>query len=222
MTVTDIDPAPSAQAGAPVLYLERAEVLFRAVSNAMLFAAPASSDVPALSVVRFERDKDGKLTILALDRYRLFMQTVEHRAGSEAGEFAFSLGLDDAKQLATVLKGAGSMGSAMLVVEAERLRVQAGAAEITLRPLIDYSFPDYRKLMPKEDATVGVDAIAFNPRFLADLGKLKHDRAAAGLPAHFTFFGSGKPALIRFTDGLTLLHMPVPLGPAQPQPAKAA
>jgi DNA polymerase III sliding clamp (beta) subunit (PCNA family) len=208
MTATLIESAPSAQVVTPVLQVDYAEALFRAVSNALLFAA-GKREEPLLQVVRVERDSDGTLRAMSTDRYRYFIQTVEHTYETDPGQFKFSLTLDDAKQVLNLLKTAGPILGAQLALEESRLKVRAGISEITVQAHAEFTFPEHQKVAMRDDAAADIGVIAFNPRFLADLGKLKFDRASAGGPAHFKFFGPARPVLIRFIGGVTILHMPV-------------
>ncbi|MEV5264754.1 hypothetical protein [Streptomyces werraensis] len=219
MTVTAIESAKSAKAvesekpAAPVLYVDSAEPLWRAVVNATLFASTEET-LQVIHAVHFHRDTEGNLNVVSTDRYRMFMDKVEHRAGTDVGEFAFSVSLPDAKQLATVLKGAGKL-SVMLVVEEDRVRVQAGNSEMTLQ-FVAGDFPKYHKLVPARDAeAVATDVIAFNPKFLAALGKLKFARGT-GYMARFRLFGTNKPALVEYAEGPTVLQMPVRLNEEKP------
>lgn len=223
MTVTPIENAPSARkAAAPVLTMN-GQALWRAVYNAMLFAC-TDETLPSINVVRFERTKDGVLELMSTDRYRLFFDAVEHRAGSEDGAFAFSLALADCKQLLTVLKGAGRLGDAVLIVEDDRLRVQVNGSEMALRLYTDGEFPKTRGLLLKEEDAQEVTGLALNPKFLSDLGKLKFASGGHnGNPARFSFYGRNKPVMMRFPDGPTILQMTVRLSEpaAKPEPAKS-
>ncbi|MGW3153785.1 hypothetical protein [Streptomyces sp. NPDC001089] len=206
MTVTLPEAQPTAADSAPVLYVEKAEVLLNAVSNAMLFTAAANSDVPVLRAVRFVRDKDGAFTLLATDRYRLFSQTVEHTA-DEGAEFAFSLEFEDAKRLTQILKAAGRILGAALTVQANGLKVLVNGTEANIPFHHEGEFPKVKGLIPDPASAVATETIHLNPNFLAHLGKLK--TAVKNGPARFTFFGPMKPVRADLGDGLVVVQMPV-------------
>ncbi|MEV7902096.1 hypothetical protein [Streptomyces anulatus] len=204
MTATIVE--PTVETSTPVIILPEPQSLYRAVSNALLFTVGAREYLPALRAVRFERDLDGTLTVVATDRKRLFTETVENTMEGWKGQLTFLLTYDDAKRLANVLKDAGKFGQVSLTVEDTRLKVQAGGIEITVA-FEQAEFPAWRKVMPSEDMARDIGGVALDPGFLGHLGKLKLP-AGAG-PAQLKFFGPGKPVQIAFTEGPLIWQMPV-------------
>ncbi|WP_274032636.1 hypothetical protein [Streptomyces sp. MMBL 11-1] len=204
MTATVVE--PTVETSTPVITLPEPQSLYRAVSNALLFTIGAKEHIPALRAVRFERDLDGTLTLVACDRYRLFTETVENTMEGWKGQLQFLLACDDAKRLADVLKGAGRIGEVTLTVDDTRMTVRAGAVDISLGFEQEATFPQWRNLLPKEDDASDVGGIALNPAHLGHISKLK---LASGGPAQFKFYGANKPSQISFNDGPVIWQMPV-------------
>lgn len=204
MTVTTVEAPQTSSGSGPALHFDKAQELMNVISNAMLFTAKKSAYLPMLYAVKFERTGDV-LTVVATDRYRLFTQTVEHTT-EDGTEFDFLLDFELCKQAVQVLKTAGPFLGAILVVEEKALRVVVGHTEIVLPFLEDHSFPQWRKLVPSVDDAKDTRTLAFNPAFLAALGKLK---LTGDTVAQFHFYGDGKPVRVSFLDGPVIMQMPI-------------
>lgn len=219
MTVTTLETPLTAETPAQVVYLEHAEPLWRAMSNALLFTASKTAYLPVLESVCIEQKAGaGKLSVVSTDRYRMFVEDIEHNSNRGEG-FKVLISAADVKQLLPLLKSAGRLGSAMLLVGEKELKVSAGIGEITLS-YVEGDFPDWRKVVVEDFTAEPTGEIAFDPAFLGHLGKLKLDTKKT--PAQFQFNGPLKPALIRFDGGPRIWQMPIRLaGQQAPQPRKA-
>lgn len=190
---------------------DSAQHLLNALHNAMLFAA--NDDIPGLNVVRFEYRPDGAyvgLTLIATDRYALSFQTI--RAGAQVPEeFDFTITMADAKAMVMAHRK-GRFLALTVDPGAETVRVVGDVTtEHKLRP---DDFPKWASILPGQEGIGPVEAIAFNPKFLAKLGKIRQTgcRSGSAEPVRFAFYGNpNKPSTAQFSSGPTVLIMPVKL-----------
>lgn len=148
--------------------------------------AHAKADLPTLNVVRLSVGQ-GKAVAVATDRYRLIEGTIEAEGELEAVNIA----LADVKQIIAHVKSV-KVGLVSISREGEMIRFATLSGGVSVRG-VEGTFPPYLHLIPAEDQPlVPVDTMSFNPKFLADYGKIGGKNAQVMIK----FYGSNKGAMI--------------------------
>ncbi|MFD7652510.1 DNA polymerase III subunit beta [Actinosynnema sp. NPDC059797] len=134
------------------------EVFGEAVSQVAV-AAGKDDTLPMLTGVRLEIG-EGKLTLVATDRFRLAMREFPWEPNESLGEVAV---LVPAKTLNDAAKTLGASGAKVeLSLGNDGLLGLSGANRRTTTRLLDADFPKYRQLLPTEHsaaAVIEVDAL---------------------------------------------------------------
>ena len=187
------------------------EPLARALHNALLFACNDAL-LPVLNAARLVHTAgSGALTVLATDRYRAFVQVLQHTVEGEDGDDGFLLARADATAIIAALnalKGVDKRSPVRLAVDDSSVTLTTRQGTIT-RPLLDGDFPDIRSKFPTGEAEP-VASLGFDPKFLADLAKVK--LSAKNTLVRFAFTGKPLgPVVADFPteeDGPRVLTMP--------------
>ncbi|MFT7835314.1 DNA polymerase III subunit beta [Saccharothrix sp. BKS2] len=134
------------------------EVFGEAVTQVAV-AAGKDDTLPMLTGVRLEIG-EGKLTLVATDRFRLAMREFPWEPNETLGEVSV---LVPAKTLNDAAKTLGASGAKVeLSLGNDGLLGLSGATRRTTTRLLDADFPKYRQLLPTEHsaaAVIGVDAL---------------------------------------------------------------
>lgn len=135
------------------------DVFGEAVSQVAV-AAGKDDTLPMLTGVRVEIG-DGKLTLVATDRFRLAMREFPWEPDATLGEVAV---LVPARTLGDAAKTLGSSGSKveMSLAANDGLLGLSGSGKRTTTRLLDADFPKYRQLLPSEHsaaAIIDIDAL---------------------------------------------------------------
>jgi hypothetical protein len=199
---------------APVANSMKAKALHTAVSDALLFAAPASAKLPFLEAVRLEFG-GGHLVAVATDRFVLGASRVQY-----SGEaFMVMVAGDDAKALVkmakTVKRDEAARTVTVEVVDADAqvtFRFSTGES-MSVRGL-DVQFPKWRQLLPSDAARMGgIVGMGYAPAYLGRFTKARADEQGAG--AQMVVFPSvtpsGKPGptAVRIGEDFFGLLMPI-------------
>ncbi|GAA3619418.1 DNA polymerase-3 subunit beta [Lentzea atacamensis] len=135
------------------------EVFGEAVSQVAV-AAGKDDTLPMLTGVRVEIG-EGKLTLVATDRFRLAMREFPWEPDATLGEVAV---LVPARTLGDAAKTLGSSGGKveMSLAANDGLLGLSGSGKRTTTRLLDADFPKYRQLLPSEHsaaAIIDIDAL---------------------------------------------------------------
>ncbi|GAB2827625.1 DNA polymerase III subunit beta [Lentzea nigeriaca] len=135
------------------------EVFGEAVSQVAV-AAGKDDTLPMLTGVRVEIG-EGKLTLVATDRFRLAMREFPWEPDASLGEVAV---LVPARTLGDAAKTLGSSGGKveMSLAANDGLLGLSGSGKRTTTRLLDADFPKYRQLLPSEHsaaAIIDIDAL---------------------------------------------------------------
>ncbi|GHH35452.1 DNA polymerase III subunit beta [Lentzea cavernae] len=135
------------------------EVFGEAVSQVAV-AAGKDDTLPMLTGVRVEIG-EGKLTLVATDRFRLAMREFPWEPDASLGEVAV---LVPARTLGDAAKTLGSSGAKveMSLAANDGLLGLSGSGKRTTTRLLDADFPKYRQLLPSEHsaaAIIDIDAL---------------------------------------------------------------
>ncbi|SDP77856.1 DNA polymerase III subunit beta [Lentzea jiangxiensis] len=135
------------------------EIFGEAVSQVAV-AAGKDDTLPMLTGVRVEIG-DGKLTLVATDRFRLAMREFPWEPDASLGDVAV---LVPARTLGDAAKTLGSSGSKveMSLAANDGLLGLSGSGKRTTTRLLDADFPKYRQLLPSEHsaaAIIDIDAL---------------------------------------------------------------
>ena len=129
------------------------EVFGEAVSQVAV-AAGKDDTLPMLTGVRVEIG-EGKLTLVATDRFRLAMREFPWEPDASLGEVAV---LVPARTLGDAAKTLGSSGSKveMSLAANDGLLGLSGSGKRTTTRLLDADFPKYRQLLPTEHSAAAI------------------------------------------------------------------
>ncbi|WP_329788402.1 DNA polymerase III subunit beta [Lentzea sp. DG1S-22] len=135
------------------------EIFGEAVSQVAV-AAGKDDTLPMLTGVRVEIG-EGKLTLVATDRFRLAMREFPWEPDASLGDVAV---LVPARTLGDAAKTLGSSGSKveMSLAANDGLLGLSGSGKRTTTRLLDADFPKYRQLLPSEHsaaAIIDIDAL---------------------------------------------------------------
>ncbi|MEJ2852463.1 MULTISPECIES: DNA polymerase III subunit beta [unclassified Saccharothrix] len=150
MPVEDYPQLPSM----PQLVGELPGEVFGEAVNQVAVAAGKDDTLPMLTGVRLEIG-EGKLTLVATDRFRLAMREFDWAPNAELGEVAV---LVPAKTLNDAAKTLGSSGAKVELSLAanDGLLGLSGTGRRTTTRLLDADFPKYRQLLPTEHSAAAV------------------------------------------------------------------
>ncbi|GAA0224778.1 DNA polymerase III subunit beta [Saccharothrix mutabilis subsp. mutabilis] len=150
MPVEDYPQLPSM----PQLVGELPGEVFGEAVNQVAVAAGKDDTLPMLTGVRLEIG-EGKLTLVATDRFRLAMREFEWAPNAELGEVAV---LVPAKTLNDSAKTLGASGAKVELSLAanDGLLGLSGTGRRTTTRLLDADFPKYRQLLPTEHSAAAV------------------------------------------------------------------
>ncbi|XVV03858.1 DNA polymerase III subunit beta [Actinosynnema sp. CA-248983] len=150
MPVEDYPQLPSM----PQLVGELPGEVFGEAVNQVAVAAGRDDTLPMLTGVRLEIG-EGKLTLVATDRFRLAMREFEWAPNAELGEVAV---LVPAKTLNDAAKTLGASGAKVELSLAanDGLLGLSGTGRRTTTRLLDADFPKYRQLLPTEHSAAAV------------------------------------------------------------------
>ncbi|MFD4671962.1 DNA polymerase III subunit beta [Lentzea sp. NPDC058450] len=129
------------------------EIFGEAVSQVAV-AAGKDDTLPMLTGVRVEIG-DGKLTLVATDRFRLAMREFPWEPDASLGEVAV---LVPARTLGDAAKTLGSSGGKveMSLAANDGLLGLSGSGKRTTTRLLDADFPKYRQLLPSEHSAAAI------------------------------------------------------------------
>lgn len=152
--------------------------------------ASKDKSLPVLNAVQIEGE-GGAITARANDRYRLIEGTIQ----ALDGRLDVSLiSLDDIKKVITLLK-AHKVHRVQLSRIGDTLTVSALGDSMTVT-LLEGKYPPVEQLLSdSEKEPVSVDAMAFNPAFMADYAKI----AGKGEGIKLYFHGENKPMRVKIT-----------------------
>ncbi|NUT98822.1 MAG: DNA polymerase III subunit beta [Saccharothrix sp.] len=150
MPVEDYPQLPSM----PQLVGELPGEVFGEAVNQVAVAAGKDDTLPMLTGVRLEIG-EGKLTLVATDRFRLAMREFDWAPNAELGDVAV---LVPAKTLNDAAKTLGSSGAKVELSLAanDGLLGLSGTGRRTTTRLLDADFPKYRQLLPTEHSAAAV------------------------------------------------------------------
>jgi DNA polymerase-3 subunit beta len=156
MPVEDYPALPSM----PQLIGELPGEVFGEAVGQVAVAAGKDDTLPMLTGVRVEIG-EGKLTLVATDRFRLAMREFPWEPDEALGEVAV---LVPARTLGDAAKTLGSSGSKveMSLAANDGLLGLSGSGKRTTTRLLDADFPKYRQLLPSEHsaaAIIDIDAL---------------------------------------------------------------
>ncbi|NKE59832.1 DNA polymerase III subunit beta [Lentzea sp. PSKA42] len=156
MPVEDYPALPSM----PQLIGELPGEVFGEAVGQVAVAAGKDDTLPMLTGVRVEIG-EGKLTLVATDRFRLAMREFPWEPDASLGEVAV---LVPARTLGDAAKTLGSSGSKveMSLAANDGLLGLSGSGKRTTTRLLDADFPKYRQLLPSEHsaaAIIDIDAL---------------------------------------------------------------
>ena len=200
-------------AGAPVVNLMRAHDLWMAVSDALIFSAPASAMVPPVQTVRLEATAE-QLVAAATDRFVLGVSRVDY----SGVPFTLTMSNTDAlvlARMAKTLKRDQGWRSVAIDVETTdretRLDFRFASGEAMTVRSTDTEFPRWRQLLPTDADRMGsVIGMGYNPANMAKFAKV----ANAGSRDRMVVFptaterGPG-PSVVRIGANFVGLIMPV-------------
>ncbi|MCP2168970.1 DNA polymerase III subunit beta [Goodfellowiella coeruleoviolacea] len=132
--------------------------VFASAVGQVAVAAGKDDTLPMLTGVRLEIG-EGKLTLVATDRFRLAMREFPWEPSGEVGDTAV---LVPARTLAEAAKTLGTSGSRveLSLAEGDGLLGLAGSGRRTTSRLLDADFPKYRQLLPSEHSGAAVIDVA--------------------------------------------------------------
>ncbi|SDH56467.1 DNA polymerase-3 subunit beta [Lentzea fradiae] len=150
MPVEDYPALPSM----PQLIGELPGDVFGEAVGQVAVAAGKDDTLPMLTGVRVEIG-DGKLTLVATDRFRLAMREFPWEPDASLGEVAV---LVPARTLGDAAKTLGSGGSKveMSLAANDGLLGLSGSGKRTTTRLLDADFPKYRQLLPSEHSAAAI------------------------------------------------------------------
>ena len=210
--MTSVLERPAAESGVVGPNTLKAAALYTALSDALLFAAPASAKVPSLEVVRLEA-WDGQFVAVATDRFALGASQVEYSGTA----FTLMLAVSDAKALVAMAK----TGKREEKWREAAVEVAAGGAQVTFRfnsgeamtaRCLDVSFPKWRQLLPATDARMGgILGMGHASSLLAKFTKVRSGERGATLLAFPSMTSEGRPGptVIQVGEGFIGLLMPM-------------
>lgn len=175
--------------------------------TAVIPHAGTDKTLPMLCAVKFESEGTGTLTIVATQRYTLGTYVLDW----DGGAVDALLDVDSAKELLRYAKGVSKSLAVMSALSLTFTEESVEAFDLTRRasyPLMQgTTFVSWRAIMPTEDRqTVGLDKIAWNPKFLTLFAK-----AAERNEPMRVFLGESnlKPTLVKIGENFAGLIMPV-------------
>ncbi|WP_293003773.1 hypothetical protein [Mycobacterium sp.] len=217
-TSASVGPDGDVVASAPVVNTMGAAALFTALSDALLFTAPASAQLPMLDAVRLEFG-GGQLVAAATDRFVLGVSRVDYTgrpltvlvSGGEAkalAKMAKTVKRDEKSREVTIEDGAVDEPRKFAVT----FRFSTGEA-MTVRGM-DVEFPTWRRLLPADASRMGgLIGMGYNPAHLARFAKARSAEQGAG--AQMVVFptsgerGKPGPTVIRIGENFIGLLMPI-------------
>ena len=160
-------------------------------------------DLIALNAVQIE-GAGGAFIARATDRYRLIEGTMPSLDGQLNPAL---ISLEDTKRIVALLKAHKSHLVSFNRL-GDALTVSALGDAITFT-LLDNNYPPFNELFDKaEGEPVSVEAMAFNPAFMADYSKI----AGKGKAIKIYFTGENKPMRVRITgDKITWRALLMPM-----------
>jgi DNA polymerase-3 subunit beta len=175
--------------------------------TAGLLAAGKDDTLPTLASVRVEWDSES-VRVVATDRYRLVVATIDRQDGmghdarsngyQNTADGAVLIDRKDAADLVKVLPKFARRGTVNLVavsVVAGSVIVEGDGWSRSMMTVLG-EFPKYRTLIPTEDMYGAVETVAYNPKFLADIGKLPAEK---NTPVRLFFTKPERPMVAKLT-----------------------
>lgn len=207
-----------AETGAPAEpNVLKAKALHTALSDALLFASPASAKLPFLEVVRLEFG-GGRLVASATDRFTLGISRVEYTGAA----LDMLLSSTDAKTLIKFAKTAkrdeGWREVTVEVAEGDSLpqvtfRFSTGES-VTVRGQ-DYTPVKWRQLVPADSARMGgIVGMGYTPALLAKFTKVRPDEAGAQMMVFPSMTAAGRPGPTAIRVGEDFIGLLMPIGRA--------
>lgn len=209
-----VDDVAAEGVSATVANAMKAKALHTAVSDALLFAAPASAQLPFLEAVRLEFG-GGQLVAVATDRFVLGASRVDYTGES----FMVMVAGGDARALVkmakTVKRDEAARAVTVEVVDAgARVTFRFSTGESMSVRVLDVQFPKWRQLLPSDASRMGgIVGMGYTPAYLGRFTKARADEQGAG--AQMVVFpsvtSSGKPGptAIRIGEDFFGLLMPI-------------
>lgn len=200
----------------PQLNTMTAKALFTALSDALLFTAPASAKMPMLEAVRLEFG-GGQLVAVATDRMALGISKVAYSGAA----LTVMIAGGDAKALARMAKtGKRDEASRTVTIDIAdaltQLTFRFSSGEVmTLRGL-DVQFPKWRYLLPSDASRMGgIVGMGYNAAHLSRFTKARAEEQAAGVQMVMfpSVTSSGKPGPTAITIGADFFGLLMPVRP---------
>lgn len=195
----------------------KAKALHTALSDALLFASPASAKLPFLEVVRLEFG-GGRLVASATDRFTLGVSRVEYTGAT----FDMMVSSTDVKTLIKFAKTAkrdeGWREVTVEVVEGDSLpqvtfRFSTGES-VTVRGQ-DYTPVKWRQLVPADSARMGgIVGMGYTPALLAKFTKVRAGEAGAQMMVFPSMTSAGRPGPTAIRVGEDFMGLLMPVGRA--------
>lgn len=198
--------------GAAASNTMKAKALHTALSDALLFAAPASMRLPFLEAVRLEFG-DGQLVAAATDRFVVGVSRVEY-----AGEsFTVVVSAREAKALAKMAKTTTRSRQASrwveIVAEGRDVLFQFSTGESMTVRALDVELPNWRNLIPRDAHLMGgIVGMGYHPSLVARFTKVRLDEQGPGtsmvLFASVTSSGKPGPTVVHIGENFVGVLMP--------------
>lgn len=172
--------------------------------NLALFAS--TPDRPVLTGIRLEVAGKTVLTrkveAVCTDSYALCLEVLEAEVDGPAGAWTIP-----AKELGAFAKANRKAEMLALRFDVADVIVTAGGSSLVLK-LIDGDYPKWRALLP--DVTDKPVDVAFDPRMLARVAKVRSTDDSTSVPTPHRWFvnGAGKPSTAKVGTA-TVIQMPV-------------
>lgn len=178
--------------------------LSRIVDDAALFAC-RDRQLPSIKCVHFESTAKS-LVCVGTDRFTLGASVTDY-ADDNGEEFAFSLDLPQAKMVSALAKSCRSaMSMVSITLTPGRVTFDFLSGEGLTVPVLDETFPDWRKLIGSQLAREpeSTQATGINPVYLARFGRVHNARRMI-----MRATGAASPIVMKIGDSFVGLLMPV-------------
>jgi len=169
----------------------------RTMLDGAMVAVGIDRTLPTLTGIRIEWSQ-GVVTVVSTDRYRLYRGIYDTSNHGEAGTFddgAILLPASEVKAILSLLPKVNPRIASNVMVALHGSGYVAGGNGSWNRTcqLMSGEFPKWRTLIEREPDSV--ENIGFNPKYLADIAKIPHDK---GQRMVMRFTGSTSPTFMYY------------------------